>query len=196
MGVDKALLRLGEAPLLVVVVDRLRQVCPRVVVAVDQPGRYDDLGLGVEFAVDQAPGLGPLAGLQTGLRAARTGHALVVACDLPFLNVGLLWYMASLPRTYEALVPRVRGRWHPLHAVYSRSCLDMVDALVAQGGASMLHLLASLRVQALREGELRRWDPELLSLKNLNRWADVTRARSIMGAPARGEGGLASPRAG
>ena len=179
LGVDKALLSLGGAPLLQTVVQRVSQVCPRVIVAVDRPGRYRRLRLPVRFVADASAGLGPLAGLQSGLQACSTAHALVVACDLPFLNVDLLRYMAGLPRSYQALVPRSAGREHPLHAVYARSCLPEVDALLAAGGGSMQELLDRLDVRWLDERDLRRFDPDGLSLLNLNEEPDLERARVI-----------------
>ena len=179
LGVDKAMLSLGGAPLLQTVVQRVSQVCPRVIVAVDRPGRYRRLGLAARFVADASPGLGPLAGLQSGLRACSTGHALVVACDLPFLNVELLRYMAGLPRSYQALLPRSGGRDHPLHAVYARSCLPEVDALLAAGGGSMQQLLGRLDVRRLDDRDLRRIDPDGLSLLNLNEQPDLERARSL-----------------
>jgi molybdopterin-guanine dinucleotide biosynthesis protein A len=179
LGVDKALLSLGGAPLLQTVVQRVSEICPRVIVAVDRPGRYRRLGLPVTFVADAFPGLGPLAGLQAGLRACATPYALVVACDLPFLNVELLLHMAGLPRSHQALVPHSEGRDHPLHAIYARSCLPELDALLASGGGSMQQLLDRLEVRRLNEGDLRRFDPDGLSLLNLNEEADLERARSL-----------------
>ena len=179
LGADKALLEFGGAPLIQTVVERVSQVCGRVIVAVDRPGRYRRLGLAAKLVADASPGLGPLAGLQAGLRACATAHALVVACDLPFLNVELLRYMAGLPRDYQALVPHSGGRDHPLHAVYARSCLPEVDGLLAAGGGSMRQLLAQLDVRRLDERELQRFDPDGLSLLNLNDASDLERARSL-----------------
>jgi len=179
LGADKALLSLGGAPLLQTVVQRVSEVCPRVIVAVDRPGRYRRLRLPARFVADASPGLGPLSGLQSGLRACSMEYALVVACDLPFLNVELLRYMAGLPRSYQALVPRSAGRDHPLHAVYARSCLPEVDALLAAGGGSMQQLLDRLDVRRLDERDLHQIDPNGLSLLNLNEEADLERARSL-----------------
>jgi len=179
LGIDKALLSLGGAPLLQTVVERVSHLCRRVIVAVDRPGRYRRLGLAARFVADASPGLGPLAGLQSGLRACSTEYALVVACDLPFLNLELLRYMAGLSRSYQALVPHSAGRDHPLHAVYARSCLPEVDALLAAGGGSMKELLDRLDVRRLDEGDLHRLDPDGLSLLNLNDKSDLARARAL-----------------
>lgn len=179
LGRDKALLRFGGEPLLDVAVDRLAALCDRVVVAADRLDRYRQFGVAAEFVADATPGLGPLAGLQVGLRACATRHVLVVACDLPFLNVGLLRYMAELPRDYQALVPHIEGRWHPLHSIYARSCLGAVDMMVAAGGGSLRQLLARLEVRPLGWRQIRPFDPDGLSLLNLNERSDLARARAI-----------------
>lgn len=179
LGVDKAQLRFGSVPLLRIVVDRVAEVCDEVVVAVDRPERYQGMALSARLVADLAPGLGPLSGLHSGLRACGRDHVLVVACDLPFLNVTLLHQMAGQPRSYQALVPWFDERWHPLHSIYARSCLHEVERMVHQGGGSLRELLSRLDVRRLGEEDLRRLDPDGLSLLNLNRRADVARARTI-----------------
>lgn len=179
LALDKALVRFGGVPLLRIVVERAARVCQQVVVAVDRPDRYQGLGLPARLVADRSPGLGPLSGLQAGLLACRTEHVLVAACDLPFLNVELLRHMARLPRSYQALVPWRDGRWHPLHAIYARSCLEAVDAMVAAGGGSMQELLGRLDVRRLDDEEMARLDPDGLSLLNLNERSDLARARAL-----------------
>lgn len=177
LGVDKAALVFGGRTLLEIVVERLAGVCRNVVVAC---GRTENEGLPalpVRYVSDDIPGQGPLAGLQAGLRAIENEFALVVACDMPFLNPNLLVYMAALPRSYEALVPKAE-RWHPLHAVYARSSLPAVDRLLAEGRNSMEELLSRLKVRTLTEDEIYRHDPKGLSLFNLNGPADLKFARA------------------
>lgn len=179
LGRDKAMLRFGGAPLLKIVVDRITHVCDHVVVAVDQPERYQELRLPAKLVADAAPGLGPISGLQSGLQACDAEHVLVVACDLPFLNVELMRFMADLPRSYQALVPWSEDRWQPLCAIYARSCLKVVDAMVSAGGGSMHKLLDQLDVQRPDEEEMRRLDPQRLSFLNLNERSDLDKARAI-----------------
>ncbi len=179
LGVDKATLSFGGRPLLEIVVEKLAAVCAEVIVACGSRAGGDKPPLPVRFVEDPIPGQGPLAGVQAALTAAPAEFALVVACDMPFLDPRLLAYMAGLPRRYQALVPRVGGRWHPLHAIYARSCLPIIDSLLAQGGNSLEELLSRLDVQALSEDELLRHDPQGLSLFNLNDDRDLARARAI-----------------
>ena len=51
---------------------------------------------------------GSLIGLYSGLLRSRDEYNIVVACDMPFLNPGLLSYMAGLHAGYDAVVPQKR----------------------------------------------------------------------------------------
>ncbi|MBI2914224.1 MAG: molybdenum cofactor guanylyltransferase [Chloroflexi bacterium] len=179
LGLDKAGVTFDGRPLLEIIVERLSGVCSEVIVACGSQTARKRPALPVRFVKDPIAGQGPLAGVQAGLAAAQSDHCLVVACDMPFLNPGLLAYMAGRPRRYQALVPRFGGRWHPLHALYARSCLPTVESLLAQGGNALEELLAHLDVQVVSEEEVRRHDPRGLSLFNLNDARDLNRARAI-----------------
>jgi molybdopterin-guanine dinucleotide biosynthesis protein A len=166
---DKALLELWPGvPLLARVVETVARLCPEVVVVTDTPLRYAPLNLPVRWAVDPLPGRGPLGGLVGGLEAVSHPYALVVACDLPFLNPSLLASMLSLPRDYDALVPRWGGRWQTLHAVYSRACLAPARTLLGQGDTGLLALLQHVRVRPLPPRRVRAYDPEGLSFFDLD----------------------------
>jgi len=183
LGRDKALVELWPGlPLLARVVQVARQLCPQVVVVTDVPGRYAGLSLPVEWAVDALPGRGPLAGLVAGLERSAHPYALLLACDLPFLSLPLLAYMLSLPGDYQALVPRWRGRWQPLHAIYARSCLGPARELLAQGEGSLHSLLARVQVRPLYPRQVRPYDPLGLSFWDLDRPRQLARARRLAAA--------------
>lgn len=179
LGTDKAKLTFGGRTLLEIIVDKLSSVCQEIVVATGPHSAQDLAKLNLQVAEDNVPGAGPLAGVQAGLTATTTEFSLVVACDMPFLSRDLLEYMAGLPRRYQVLIPLAADGWHPLHAVYARSSLPTVEALLGQGIYSMEELRSRLRVQALSEEELREHDPHGLSLFNLNNSQDLARAQAI-----------------
>ncbi len=181
LGQDKALLDLGQGPNIVRIAALLKELCSEVILVTDFPGRYSHLGMEVRWAHDRLPGQGPLVALEAGLEAATHPFALAVACDLPFLNVQLLRYMLEKDRDYDALVPRWRGKWHPLHAIYARRALAQVRASIARGERSLEALLPHLQVHPLRPQEIRRIDPKGLSLFNLNTPQGLAWARRVAG---------------
>ncbi len=186
LGADKASLTFDGQTLLEIIVAKISPLCSDVIVAYGSRHLGEGVETGTRFVPDAVPGQGPLAGLQAGLAAACEEFALVVACDMPFLNPRLLAYMAALPRRYEALVPLAEDRWHTAHAIYARSCLPVIDGLLAQGGNRMEDLIWRLDVQPVPEEEVRRFDPDALSLFNLNTPADLALARTLWGQTSAG----------
>lgn len=176
MGAEKARITLPDGrPLLTATVEALRASGMDVVVVSDVAGRYEDLELPSREVVDVVSGRGPMGGLHAGLLATETTFAFVAACDMPFIKPEVVGYMAGLQRDYEALVPRVAGRWQPAFAVYARATVPLIERLLADGENSLTGLLSRLEVRGLDEDELRRVDPELVSLTNLNEPQDLRR---------------------
>jgi molybdopterin-guanine dinucleotide biosynthesis protein A len=185
LGRDKAREEVGGRPLLLRAVDAVALACDDVLIAGDLAGREGlPLPAGVRWAPDLYPNRGPLGGLHAGLMAARHDYLLMAGCDMPFLDPLLLQLLVRLAPRHQAVVPRVQGRLQPLHAVYARSCLPIVDQLLARPGrtASLQDLVSLLRVRYVEEPEMRPSDPDLRSTFNINTEEDLARARRLVGA--------------
>jgi molybdopterin-guanine dinucleotide biosynthesis protein A len=184
MGSNKALLRVGpDGPTLIeTVVACLAQggfSAPTIIT--NTPGEYTFLHL--PTFPDDTPGNGALGGILTVLRHSSHSHVLVVACDMPFLNPALLRYMASVPAGYDVLAPIWSGsagkrRVEPLHAIYSKTALPMIEHRIAAGELKLHKLLDTLNTVYLPEEETRLHDPQLLSFRNVNTPEDWARLLS------------------
>lgn len=202
MGRPKAFLEVGGKELLQRAIEATRG-CPELVLAVDEPGacsaalarygwveeaaigpsvrRFRQGGRRARIVVDPQPGLGPLAGLASGLSAVASPVCWVVSCDLPFLEPALGALLVSLLGEEDAAVPSVGGRLQPLCAVYRRETVGTANELLAGGGRSAHALLDELAVRAVEESEIRAvGDPERL-LANVNEPGDLERARRRAG---------------
>jgi len=139
----------------------------------------DAFRLRARIVKDVHIGQGPMGGLHAGLLAAGNDYSLVVACDLPFLNQGLLRYMIGLRRGYDMVVPRVSGMIEPLHAVYSKSCLPAIERRLNEGRSMVYSLLEGVRVRFVEQEEVEKFDPKRLSFFNINSTADIEKARAM-----------------
>lgn len=166
MGADKAWLRVGGVPMIRHVLDALLLCCAEVCVVAKEPSAYRSLG--VRVVVDGHTEQAPLVGVIAGLRAARTLYGFVAACDLPLLSPDVVVWMASLAPGHDAVVPRVDGRWHPLHAVYTVRAREALAAEWASGVRPMYEALRRLRVREVSAGDLAAFDPRLRTLRNIN----------------------------
>ncbi|HEY8393934.1 MAG TPA: molybdenum cofactor guanylyltransferase [Thermaerobacter sp.] len=79
---------------------------------------------------------------------------------------------------WDAVVPRHGGRPEPLLAIYGRHLVPVVENLLARGGGPLRLILEApgVRVCWVEEPALRRFDPELRSLINVNTPQDYQRA--------------------
>lgn len=187
LGRDKAVEPFDGEPLIRRVIRRaaagVNAGAGNVVVVVDDPTRAAALPLAPEqrTAGDIFPGGGPLGGIYAGLAAARTEWSLAVACDLPFLSIPLLRYMAGLRNDVDIVAPVVNGRPEPTHALYSRRCQPAIAARIQAGRFKAADLFSDVdvTVRYIDETEIRRFDPELLSFFNINRPADLARALEL-----------------
>jgi len=183
MGRDKLLLEVCGVPLLRRVHDALAARCAEIIVVGGDPAWLE----GVGRVSDERPGrLGPLAGMEAGLAAARNRLVFVAAGDMPFLSGDLIGYLLERleGRGVSAVVPRHRGGTHPLCAAYDREVLPRVRAALDGGVRSMRGFLEDVGSVEYVEDEL--WgfgDPDLF-LMNVNSPEDLGRARALCGDPA------------
>jgi len=180
LGRNKALEAINGTSLIERVISRLEPMSDRILV-ITSAGQTDLLFPGrAEVVVDIEPDRGPLAGIYTGTLASSSSHIIAVACDMPFLNTELLKYMVEICRDYDAVVPRLDdGKVEPLHAVYSRNCLEEMRALLEKGVLKVHMLLKSINVRYVDPDESRKIDPDLLSYFNINHQSDLDRAVAI-----------------
>jgi molybdopterin-guanine dinucleotide biosynthesis protein A len=141
----------------------------------------------VRIVEDEMPGLGPLGGILSGLRAANNEACAVVACDIPEIDLPLLRSLARAARETDIAVPvGPSGFYEPLYAIYRMSTIPEIEALLSGDERSILPLFDRCRTAIVRFKDAGR-------LRNLNTLSDYeTYLRSITrraaGRPARRSG--------
>jgi len=166
MGRDKAFLTFDGIPLIERVVRTLRTVFPRIIIVTNDPASY--VSYGAVVVTDAVDKQGPLTGIYSGLLHSKDDYNFVVACDMPFLNSGLITYMAGLTQGYDIVAPLVAGYLEPLHAFYHRRLLPVIEERLRQDSRQIRGIYDEAHVHYVTETELDRYDPERRSFKNLN----------------------------
>ncbi len=177
MGRDKLLLEVAGEPLLRRVCEALGKRCSEVVV-VGKAGA-GAAPEGVRRVLEERPGrLGPLAGIEAGLVAARERLAFVAAGDLPFLPADLVGFLLKVlcEEDAAAVVPRHGGRAHPLCAAYDRRLLPLIGTSLDEGVRSVREFLDDLGTVRYVESELERFGRPERFLTNINRPEDLALA--------------------
>jgi molybdopterin-guanine dinucleotide biosynthesis protein A len=117
---------------------------------------------------DLVPGCGPLGGLHAALSASGDGPVALIACDMPNVTAAFVAHLLSLADTADIVVPRTERGYHPLCAVYARSCLEVATARLAQRRLKMTDLLADVRVRYVGPEEIERFGECHRLLANVN----------------------------
>jgi molybdenum cofactor guanylyltransferase len=174
MGTSKALLLFDGQPLIVHVVATLKRLFDDVVV-VASPG-HDLPPMPVTLVRDEVAYQGPVGGLCYGLKAATGELCFVTACDSAFLSPALISHLVGRSEEHDVVVPRWQGRFQPLHAVYRRSLLPLLEDQLARGELRPVSLFDRVRTLRIDEEEIRRFDREGSSFFNMNTPADYQEA--------------------
>lgn len=177
MGRPKALLPFGGQPLILHVVRRIRSLFPDIVVAAAPEQELPELP--AALVCDDVAYQGPVGGMCRGLRACKGAGAFVTSCDLPFLNLSLVSHLASRLPGHDVVAPYWKGRLQPLHAVYRRGVLPLLEQQLRRGELRPVSLYDKVRTLEVDEDEVRAFDPEGLSFFNVNTPDDYARARSL-----------------
>lgn len=166
MGRDKAWLPWSGRTLLSHVAETLRPFVEDLVV-VSRAGQVLP-ATSARVVTDRVEGAGPLGGLEAGLAAMGMPYGIVVACDMPWLNVAFLKAMVPLSRGYDLVIPRVAGEYQPLHAVYAKHLQPVVGTLLARGERRVQALMGRVRVRMLEEPFVRAHDPLCRSVTSVD----------------------------
>ncbi len=190
LGRNKAVEPLGGVPLIERVLSRLSQITSETVVVVADDRRASELPLPewARVALDIYPDCGSLGGIFTGLTAAEAEWGIVVACDMPFLNVRLLRQMLGESDGFDAVVPVVDGHPEPTHAVYSKECLPFIERRLRDRDLKIARFFDEVRVNYYPQADVQRADPELRSFFNVNTQEDLDLALAIEAQGQEGHG--------
>lgn len=182
LGRDKRLEPVGGQPLIRRVIGRVEPVVDEIVVVVADPATGESLPLEGRHrrAQDRYPGKGSLGGIFSGVSAARQQWSVVVACDMPFLNLDLLRHMLSLREGVDAVVPVLDGRPEPTHALYSKECLPHIEERLKADDLKISRFYDQVRVEYVSEGDILKLDPDLLSFFNVNSPTDLEQALELV----------------
>ena len=176
LGRRKDLEAIGGKTLMELVIQKLKLISTRTLIVTSREQSDFPHAGESKVLVDLYPDKGPLGGIYTGLLASQSSCNLVVACDMPFLNIELLRYIIELLPGFDAVVPRLEDKLEPLHAVYSKCCLDEMRSQLEHDQLMVNRFLSIMNVRYVEQAECQRLDHQLLTFFNVNCQADLDRA--------------------
>ena len=175
MGTDKSFVPLNGLPLIEHVMARVKTLALPLLLITNQPSRYEYLN--VPLYPDVISDKGAMGGIFSALTHSQTAYTLCIACDMPFLNTGLLAYLIQHAADAEAIVPYCQGQAQGLHAIYHQRCREPMQVCIAQDQLKISTFLQQRQVRWIGEDEIRAYDPDFQSFLNLNTPDDLLSAQ-------------------
>jgi molybdopterin-guanine dinucleotide biosynthesis protein A len=182
MGTNKALLQFGGARLIDRLVRTLLPLFDELLIVANDLAPYADLGVAVW--PDRVPDKGSLGGIYTAVYHGRSPQTFCIACDMPFPSPAVIAHLRDAAPGYDVVVPRTADAYQPLHAVYGKTCLPHMEAMIRADRLKIDRLFPAVRVRTVAEDELRPLDPDLRCFVNVNTREELAAASRLAGGVA------------
>ena len=170
MGRPKMSLPFGDETMLARVVRIVSQAVSPVVVVAALEQELPNLPAGTLVTRDEMPDTGPLGGLASGIAILRdqVDAVYLSSCDVPLLKEEFIRAIVASLGTYELAMPKDGEYLHPLAAIYRVDVESRARGLLAQNRLKAQFLAQDSHACLIDTDALRRVDPNLESLKNVN----------------------------
>lgn len=139
------------------------------------PDRFVDLGVPVHG--DLILDIGAVGGLYTALQVAQAARVIVVACDMPFLDAGLLRRLAALASDGDGAWVRTARGVEPLLACYRRTAREVIRTEIVRKRLKAADLGSVLHMIEVGPADVARFGPVDRLLANVNSPADYARVQ-------------------
>jgi len=166
MGSNKAFLKLKGKTFIERQINLLREMFDEIFISANTPSEYEYLNLPV--FKDIYPDKGPLCGIYTSLINSSSLYTFMLACDMPFVEIGLIKYLKGFTREYDVVVPKSERGLEPLHAFYSKNCIDPIKKELDSNNLRIISFFSHVKVNVVELDNLTTSDSFKNSIKNLN----------------------------
>jgi molybdopterin-guanine dinucleotide biosynthesis protein A len=179
MGQDKAFLEIGGRPVIERVLLQVEMLTDDLFIGTNSPEKYKRFGL--RMVSDIYPDKAALGGIYSAIRAARYDHVLILACDMPLLNNGLLRYLIDLAGSADVVAPLIDPQQpETLHAVYSKSCLPAIEARLKANKLRIIGFFDEVSVRYVGRAEIAKFDPNFYAFVNMNTPEEWQRIKALV----------------
>ena len=186
-GQDKALLPLGDKPLIHHVLDRISPLVDERIIVVNTEEQKASLQKTIQgkaaILTDEYEIQSPLAGAYTGFNHAKNEYTLLLSCDAPFINPEIARLLLETCIHKTASIPRwPNSNIEPLQAAYhTKSALTAARIALDEGELNMKAMITRLRsVRYISTLVLQQLDPKLYTFLNINTHADLKHAETLL----------------
>ena len=166
MGKNKAFIEIDGVPIIQRICNLFKTLFSEIVIVTNEVELFKNFD--ARIYRDLIPDQGVLGGLYTGIYYASFRHAFCVGCDMPFLNGSIIRYLIGKMGDYDVVVPRTNDGLQPLHAIYSKNCLDPIRKIMEHKQRKIIDLYPMVKVNIVEETEFKSFGLTREAFLNVN----------------------------
>lgn len=155
----------------VFIADCLSVEFDRVIIVSNKPELYRE-NCPYEVISDTWVGLGPKAGILTGLEHATDEFVYFTGCDMPFVNLPFIQYMKNLILTagkdLSVVISIKNGYYEPFNAFYSKNLIPVLLTQLNSNNNKISNCYSENNKIEINERIQAEFDPHCLMFINLN----------------------------
>jgi molybdopterin-guanine dinucleotide biosynthesis protein A len=87
---------------------------------------------------------------------------------MPFIKKSLVQYLIENRDDEDVIVPRTKDGLQPLHAIYSKNCVDPIRRIIGEGKSKIIDIYYQVNVKIVEERDFLSLDPGRESFINVN----------------------------
>ena len=177
MGKQKAWLSIGGSAIIETQLDLLMEIFAEIIIVTNALDAFRNID--AKIIRDLIPDRGPLGGLYSGLAVSSNTQNFLVGCDMPFVNKELIQFMISQIEENDIVIPETLMGLETLFAFYSINCFESIRFNVELGKLKLADILESHKVRYISPKEIHAFDPDELSVVNINTPKDYEEAKNL-----------------
>ena len=166
MGENKAFIEIEGVPIIRRIHDLFKELFQEIIIVTNQRELF--LNFDSKIYSDLLPNKGALGGLYTGIFLSTFNYSFCVACDMPFIKKPLVQYLMNQIQDDDVIVPRTKDGLQPLHAIYSKNCLEPIKKIMEQGKYKIIDIYDMVKVKIIQEADFISLDSHRESFINVN----------------------------
>jgi molybdopterin-guanine dinucleotide biosynthesis protein A len=187
MNINKIFLELREKKMMSHIVESVSELSNNIVLSIGSRDKKEDyvplLPHWVRIEKDKQEQKAALFGMLTGFRAINSEYALVIASDIPFINIDVVKHLYQEAFGFNLALPVwPNGDIEPLYAVYKVSeTLKTIECRLKEGKIRIRDSIDRLgKVKYIPVNEFRKWDKDLRCFLNINTQEDLLAVEEIL----------------
>ncbi len=122
-----------------------------------------------------------LGGIYTAVFHSAFSQTFCIAYDMPFPNRAVITYLRDLALGYDAVVPQTSDGYQPPLAVYSKTGLRYMEAMIHADRLKFDRLFPVVRVRTVAQEEPRSMEPSLFCFVNVDTGEALEAATRLTG---------------